>query len=258
MWIVPAIDVKQGNVVRAVAGERMAYLPVRSEFSEHSTPEAIGTALIDEFALRQVYLADLDAIEGAEPDWELYVKLIDCGLELWIDAGLASSSHCEQMVEFSRHHPEVNGIIGGLESIADKAMVGKYLDLVGPEKFIFSLDLKDGHPLTQERSWQNRVAAEIASEVIDVGVTRMIVIDLAHVGMHGGWGTQKLCSLLHQQYPQLAIYAGGGLRSRDDLQNLADAGCEAALVSSALHDGWITRQDMAQFSELDESAGRLP
>jgi phosphoribosylformimino-5-aminoimidazole carboxamide ribotide isomerase len=59
---------------------------------------------------------------------------------------------------------------------------------------------------------------------------------------------------LHQQYPQLAIYAGGGLRNLDDLQNLADAGCEAALVSSALHDGWITRQDMAQFSELDESA----
>ncbi len=254
MWLMPAIDVKQGNVVHAVAGERMAYMPVRSKFAEHSTPEAIGTALVNEFDLQKAYLADLDAIEGDEPDQELYLKLIDCGLELWIDAGLASPKHCAQMEEFSVRHVEVRGIIGGLESISDKTTVEKYLEMVGPEKFVFSLDLKDGRPLTKIEDWQNSIAADIASEVIDIGVKHMFVIDLAKIGMHGGCGTQKLCKRLRQNYPDVAVYAGGGVRHLEDLQGLADAGCEAALVSSALHDGWITREDLEPFKAIDETA----
>jgi uncharacterized protein related to proFAR isomerase len=40
------------------------------------------------------------------------------------------------------------------------------------------------------------------------------------------------------------LIAGGGVRGLDDLKALADAGCDAALVASALHDGRLSREDI--------------
>ena len=37
--------------------------------------------------------------------------------------------------------------------------------------------------------------------------------------------------------PDVALLAGGGVRGPEDLQRLADAGCDGALVATALHDG---------------------
>jgi phosphoribosylformimino-5-aminoimidazole carboxamide ribotide isomerase len=44
----------------------------------------------------------------------------------------------------------------------------------------------------------------------------------------------------------MELTSGGGVRGRDDLAALADAGCDAALVASALHDGQLTVSDIQQ------------
>ena len=60
----------------------------------------------------------------------------------------------------------------------------------------------------------------------------------------GGTRTLDLCREIRRHHPDLTIVAGGGVRGLDDLKTLADAGCDAALVASALHDGRLTRQDI--------------
>ena len=126
-----------------------------------------------------------------------------------------------------------------MESVADRDTFTRFQDLVDLDLLIFSLDLKDGYPLAKDPNWQKQIALEIAIDVAEQGVRRMIVIDLARVGMHGGSGTRRLCTQLHAKFEDLAIYAGGGVRSIEDLQSITSWGCSAALVSSALHDGWI-------------------
>jgi phosphoribosylformimino-5-aminoimidazole carboxamide ribotide isomerase len=74
---------------------------------------------------------------------------------------------------------------------------------------------------------------------MELGVRRMIVLDLARVGVGEGVGTEDLCRQMRAADQNLEIIAGGGVRGRDDLKRLADAGCDAALVASALHDGRI-------------------
>jgi phosphoribosylformimino-5-aminoimidazole carboxamide ribotide isomerase len=71
----------------------------------------------------------------------------------------------------------------------------------------------------------------------------MIVLDLAQVGMGQGVGTQCLCRTLRCLAPELQIVAGGGVRGPDDLDSLERAGCDAALVASALHDGRLSAVD---------------
>jgi uncharacterized protein related to proFAR isomerase len=40
------------------------------------------------------------------------------------------------------------------------------------------------------------------------------------------------------------LIAGGGVRGRTDLEDLAAAGCSGALAASALHDGRLTKTDL--------------
>jgi phosphoribosylformimino-5-aminoimidazole carboxamide ribotide isomerase len=76
----------------------------------------------------------------------------------------------------------------------------------------------------------------------------MIVLDLAQVGVDAGISTLELCRHLHDTHPSVEIISGGGVRHVDDLTQLASAGCDAALVASALHDGRLTTDDIARFS----------
>jgi phosphoribosylformimino-5-aminoimidazole carboxamide ribotide isomerase len=78
-----------------------------------------------------------------------------------------------------------------------------------------------------------------------VGVRRILVLDLAKVGMGRGAGTEPLCRELRSLDRDLEIIAGGGVRSLADLRSLRAAGCNAALVASALHDGRLNAADCA-------------
>ena len=71
---------------------------------------------------------------------------------------------------------------------------------------------------------------------------RLEVVDLAGVGVGQGVPTLDLCRRLRAAYPKLELISGGGVRGVDDLKALRDAGCDAALVASALHDGRLTRE----------------
>src|SRR5262249_2853306 len=135
-------------------------------------------------------------------------------------------------------------IVAGLETLSSDAMLEELISLVGPDRLVFSLDLLEGRPLlnTKIAAWQSLDPLAIAQRAIEVGVTRMIVLDLAQVGTGGGTSTNDLCRQLKRLRPNLEITSGGGVRGPADLELLAEAGCDFALVASALHDGRITPQ----------------
>jgi phosphoribosylformimino-5-aminoimidazole carboxamide ribotide isomerase len=60
--------------------------------------------------------------------------------------------------------------------------------------------------------------------------------------MGQGISTIDLCRMIAADFRGRLI-AGGGVRGIDDLQALTNAGCQAALVASALHDGRLTHDD---------------
>jgi uncharacterized protein related to proFAR isomerase len=44
------------------------------------------------------------------------------------------------------------------------------------------------------------------------------------------------------------LLAGGGVQGRPDLDRLRDAGCDGALVASAIHAGTVTATDLADLA----------
>ena len=72
------------------------------------------------------------------------------------------------------------------------------------------------------------------------GVARLIVLDLAAVGVGQGSKTLELCERLRAASGELEIVTGGGVRNAEDLRELAAAGVDGVLIASALHDGRVS------------------
>ena len=244
MRVIPVIDLKAGQVVRGIAGRREAYRPIESQLVPSAAPALVARALVDHFGCDTLYVADLDAIGGAAPAWSIYEQLAALGVSLWVDAGLSSSSQVVQLAKWNAGGMSLAGIVAGLESLPALDCLTEWLDVTGSERLIFSVDLKDGRPIARDQELANRTGIEIALAARSRGVRRLIVLDLARVGMGGGAGTEHVCRAIRAVDTQIELVAGGGVRGVDDLRALAAAGCDAALVASALHDGRLTRADL--------------
>jgi phosphoribosylformimino-5-aminoimidazole carboxamide ribotide isomerase len=241
MRIIPVIDLQHGQVVRGIAGRRQEYRPIVSQLTGSSAPVDIARAFRDNLGLHELYLADLDAIGGAAPALAIYAAVRKHGVRLLVDAGVREGDQAAPLAE-----ADIEGIVVGLETVHGPRVLEQLVRRHGSDRIVFSLDLRDGKPLGDTAGWSASAVWPIATEAIGLGIRRLIVLDVARVGVAGGTGTEAVCQRLAQAYPDVELIAGGGVRGREDLERLRRCGVHAVLVASALHDGRLRRADMQQ------------
>jgi phosphoribosylformimino-5-aminoimidazole carboxamide ribotide isomerase len=173
---------------------------------------------------------------------DVYGSLLEAGHHLWIDAGCRSAD--DAALDTLRNTDNAD-IVVGLESVQSPVDLQRIVERVGPNRAVFSLDLMAGQPLGNVSAWPRSNAWTIAEHAIgQLSVRRLIVLDLANVGVGNGVGTEDLCVRLKHTHPQIEITTGGGVRGIEDVRRLTEIGVNYVLVASALHDGRITRDDI--------------
>ena len=254
MQIIPVIDLLGGRVVRGIGGRRREYRPIESRLASGSDPGMIARAFVEHFGATTCYVADLDAIERGQFDAASWKAIAETGLTMWLDAGTGSLARLERVnSECHGNRTEANLVIGSetLFSLESLRQMAERLD----SRILFSLDLKEGQVLSRIDGWSSLPPHEIAALAWTAGISRFIVLDLADVGTDAGTRTLDLCRRLRQAYPEMELVAGGGVRNLEDLTQLADAGCDAALVASALHDGRLTQAHWTAALPLGRTVG---
>lgn len=231
--ILPVIDLQRGQVVHGIAGERDRYQPLVSQLVDSPHPGRVAKALCDAVAADQLYVADLDAIAGAEPDWNGYRLIGNQQLRIWVDAGCGTVARAERFAEAARD-ADVARVIVALESLETLRSFESIVCKLPLEKCVFSLDLREGKPVTNCGAARRLSADTIASYVVDVGVRSMIVLDVASVGM-GRVSTVNVCRRIKARHADVELISGGGVCDLADIQRFVDAGCDKVLVASALH-----------------------
>jgi uncharacterized protein related to proFAR isomerase len=101
---------------------------------------------------------------------------------------------------------------------------------------VFSLDLRDRRPIASAPDLAQQQPEALIARAADAGADTVIVLDLARVGSGSGLDLEILARL-RSAAPSVRLFAGGGVRGPEDLADLNDAGCDGALVASAVLDG---------------------
>jgi len=251
MQVIPVLDLLNGIVVRGVGGRRDEYRPVESRLVDKADALSIACAFRDELGLTRLYIADLDAIVHQRPNLDIYRSLSQEGFELLVDAGLRNVEAARPIMTAGAAQ-----LIAGLETWPGPDELACLVDLLGRERVIFSLDLKGGRALGDLENWGITDPCEIGCRAVQAGVAEMIVLDLAQVGGGMGISTLGLCGKLLARFSDLRVITGGGVRNAADLLQLAEAGIDAALVASSLHDGRIGRCEVESVRRAVPSGDR--
>lgn len=243
MRILPVVDLLAGRVVRAVRGDRSHYQPLAASTISEPTPTCVARFLAVERGFRECYVADLDAIQGRAANESAWRELASHGLSLCLDAGLSTAGEgVALMGRLDGFAPE-SRVIAGLETMRAPAELRQLVERIGPERVVFSLDLRAGKPLTSNVMWGQRDAKAIATTAIGAGCTTLILLDLASVGSGEGLATLPLLAELRRSHPGVALWVGGGIRDGADIALAAEAGATGCLIGSAIYDGRVTELD---------------
>jgi phosphoribosylformimino-5-aminoimidazole carboxamide ribotide isomerase len=260
MRVIGVVDLKGGRAVHARAGRRELYAPVAAVAGAAIEPPGDALALarryLGELGVGELYVADLDAIAGGPPQRALVAALAALGAPLWLDAGVATVEGAREALAAGAAR-----VVVGLETLGSLDALADVCAAVGAGRVAFSLDLRDGVPLAPAGSLAPGTSpATIAARAAASGVGAIIVLDLARVGTGRGLDLALLAAV-HAAAPGVALLAGGGVRGPDDLAALAAAGCDGALVATALHDGRLDARDVAAAEAgmaVDATRGRRP
>jgi uncharacterized protein related to proFAR isomerase len=227
MMLIPVIDLRRGQVVRARHGRRDEYRPVVSMLAGGSDPVVLARALCRHCASSRLYVADLDALLAQSPQTATLRALLDAlpGIELWLDAGFADAAEAEALCQdlgagASRVVP-----VFGSESLASRAALQQCATL---ERAVLSLDRRDGQPLDRAGCWQAPA----------LWPRDVIVMTLERVGSAAGPDLSTLAEL-QRRAPAARLVGAGGIRDAGDLARARAAGAHGWLVASALHDGHL-------------------
>ena len=147
MRVIGVLDLSDGLAVHAKGGARAHYGPVQSIPGVRLTPGdalAIASWFVKKCGLREIYIADLDALRGRPLQRALVSNIAALGPPLWLDAGISSvvAAQAAQSAGASR-------VIVALETLSSFDALAAVCQAVGGKKVAFSLDIRRGEPFVK-------------------------------------------------------------------------------------------------------------
>jgi phosphoribosylformimino-5-aminoimidazole carboxamide ribotide isomerase len=231
--IIPVIDLLNGCVVHAQRGQRSHYRPIKTPLCDSSSPLDVVNALLKLYPFRQLYIADLNAIQqqGSNAAIVRSIKQHHPQLDIWLDGGF-------------RHHEELQawqeaGVTCVLGS-ENMTSLDQFVEMTGNSQYasILSLDFAvNGYMGPVELHDRPHLWPE-----------KVVAMTLGQVGSNLGPDLLRLQPMLNKarnRKPAPRIYAAGGIRNLSDTAALGKMGVAGVLVATALHNGSITPADLA-------------
>jgi phosphoribosylformimino-5-aminoimidazole carboxamide ribotide isomerase len=237
--IVPVLDILNGVAVHAIRGLRKEYKPLKSVVSVSPDPLEVACAF-ENLGFTELYVADLDAISGVDCSFSSIRKIVYGGnIRLMVDGGVSDIGRTRELLQIG-----VSKIIVGTETLTSMDFVEEVIRFLGRERVLLSLDLRNGHLITNLGSDVPTEPLSLLKRICEMGLTQVILLDLARVGSGEGANTAFLRHLLGDF--DLKVYLGGGVGSYENLLELKKLGASGVLLATALHSGVIRAERLVE------------
>ncbi|MFA5356988.1 MAG: 1-(5-phosphoribosyl)-5-[(5-phosphoribosylamino)methylideneamino]imidazole-4-carboxamide isomerase [Candidatus Omnitrophota bacterium] len=239
MLIIPAIDLKDGCVVRFVQGRTNMRVysrdPVRT--AKHWAKQGA----------KMIHVVDLDGAFTGKPKNLSALKEIIKAVKVPVNfgGGARNMKIIEEVLGFGARR-----VILGTKAVEDLSFLKKVFKKF-KEKIIVSIDTKEGRVLTKgwKASGKGTDILKFARAIKETGFKEVIYTDILKDGTLKGPNIQGAKSLLKET--GLKVIASGGVSSLDDIRRLGalkNKGLTGVIVGKALYEGRFTLKEALKLS----------
>lgn len=242
MQLIPAIDLRDGRVVRLLQGR----------FDAETVYADDPMTVLDNYAglgARLVHVVDLDgARAGAQGNAAAIAALAASGrVALQVGGGVRNRGTVKRLLEAG-----VARVVVGSAAVSEPVEVASWLQEFGPDCVVLAFDVRldeSGIPRLATHGWERQTALSLWDAVglfEPHGLRHVLCTDVARDGALSG-PNQALYQDAVRRYPGICWQASGGVRDADDLRALASAGVAGAVSGRALLEKRMRAEELAPF-----------
>ncbi len=230
--IYPAIDLRQGRVVRLAQGD-----PGR-ETSYSDQPLRVAQRWEAAGAI-WLHCVNLDGAFGEKgtQNHQALSRILETPLSVQFGGGIRDMASVTQALDLG-----ASRVVVSTAFIEDPGVVLAALAKFGPERVAVGIDARDG--MAQIRGWQKAAmitAEELAERWAEMGGKWLIFTDISRDGMGSGVNVDATTTLADST--GLRVIASGGVKTLSDVQRVRDAGLAGVIIGRALYEGHIELSD---------------
>ena len=237
MQILPAIDIKEGQVVRLFKGD----------FNQKTVvnPDVIGQSKIfAQAGIDFIHVVDLDgAFDGRATNRDLIAKLKkESGLGVEVGGGIRTLEQIEDYLAVG-----IDRVIIGSMAVKNPDFVKAALEKFGSDKIVVGIDAKNGMVATE--GWletSNVDYISLAKAMEKIGVTLFVYTDIDRDGSLTGPNFEHYDRLV-AELTTAKVIASGGIAEQSDLVKLQEIGVAGTIVGKAYYNGNISLEELKAF-----------
>lgn len=237
MQILPAIDIKEGQVVRLFKGD----------FNQKTVvnPDVIGQSKIfAQAGIDFIHVVDLDgAFDGRATNRDLIAKLKkESGLGVEVGGGIRTLEQIEDYLAVG-----IDRVIIGSMAVKNPDFVKAALEKFGSDKVVVGIDVKNGMVATE--GWletSNVDYISLAKAMEKIGVTLFVYTDIDRDGTLTGPNFEHYDRLV-AELTTAKVIASGGIAEQSDLVKLQQIGVAGTIVGKAYYNGNISLEELKAF-----------
>lgn len=231
MIILPAIDLKDGKVVRLYKGDFDTVHQVADD------PVATARAFYEAGA-RYIHMVDLDgAKDGARKNSAIVQAVAQVGLRIELGGGIRTAEDLAAVFKMGVYRAVI-----GSAAVSAPELVREAVNTYGEDRVAVGIDVQNG--MVRTAGWREDSGLdylEFAKRMESIGVKKIIFTDIDTDGTLEGPAVEKLARL--QRAVECDIIASGGVSSNADIEQLHAMGVYGVIIGKAYYAGTL---DLAQ------------
>ena len=230
MIVYPALDLRAGRVVRIEQGD----------FARETRYERDPADVADDYArdgAQWLHVVDLEAARlGRFLEHDTLIRIaVGSRLSVQAGGGVRSGGDVEMLLDAGAER-----VVVGSAAVRQPELVASWLAQYGSEKICGALATRPddhGHLRLPVGGWQHETRFTLF-ELIDrfnrfATLKHLLCTDIVRGGQLAG-PNLELYAQLRERYPQIEVQAAGGVRSGDDVTQLAALGVSGVVIGKAL------------------------
>jgi phosphoribosylformimino-5-aminoimidazole carboxamide ribotide isomerase len=224
MIILPAIDIKNGKVVRLKQGD------FNQETVYSNNPLEIAKQF-EKAKAKWLHIVDLD---GASQEKNRNIEIIkeireNTSLSIQTGGGIRTEEDVKRLIDIG-----IDRVIIGTLAVKNPELLNKIVNKFGSEKILISIDPRDGKVATSGWKEESEVKViDFAKKLEQMGIKYILYTDIKRDGMLSGPDIKGLKEL--KENTSLKIIASGGISSLKDIEKLNELNFYGVITGQALY-----------------------